>query len=151
MKEYRALAYIIGEESGAHLEKSIHDEIFMKEGEHYCIMLKNLHPFQKMRATIKLAGKQVGVFQVDPKTSSIIDRPVDVKNKFKCVSENTLSAEQRTLVDVANFDKVQIECHFEMIYAETQCGLAVQTDSASRAGTVLSKEKSNTESNLLMY
>lgn len=150
-------AYIIGEESGAHTTKNMHNEIFMSDGEHYKVHLENLSN-KRMIAIIKIGNNVIGEFVVNKNSSCDIDRPDSHKNKFKCIKRDRIRSEVKEDVD-KYFDAVSIVCQFEKLPSKRilmsntidtidsgrKKGLLVETDSPNRAGTVLSKEMSNTK------
>ena len=155
--------YIKGDKSGLHTTKSVHDEIFLQENEEYLIVLQNNHT-HKMVADVYIGGNSVGSFVVPSNTSRNLDRPIDKKNKFKCVTLESLPQDKIDLLsNVELFDLVKVVVSYEKpkprsavraralrVFTDSPtppgslCCETDSVDSGSVAGTVLSKNLSTT-------
>ncbi|UBZ25649.1 hypothetical protein QKT26_gp59 [Carcinus maenas nudivirus] len=153
MTYHRSNVYIVGEETGKIEMKSIHNEVYLNDGEHFLIRLENNHTL-KMSAKISICGNKVGDFLVYPGKTFDIERPVDVNNKFKCVRYSDMSVEKKMLVDdVEKFDTVTVVVEYAKKVQPRSEGLVCKVDCISPkkgydtvdsdfAGTVLSSEMS---------
>lgn len=146
---FAAECYVVGDESGDQLNKTINDEIFLKNNEHYSIVLHNKSR-NRMVSDVTIAGNSAGSFVVNPHRKFTIDRPDNATNKFKCVRKSSISDTVLNSRNIEDFDTVKIVCKFEKkpdtvkaftqgLLCETDSGGDVYTDNPTVGGTILSK------------
>ncbi|UOT91817.1 CmNV_058-like protein [Aratus pisonii nudivirus] len=108
----RSSFYVIGQLSGKLIYKTIHDEIYLLNEEHYSFEVNN-YTNRRMTCEIKIGDSHIGKFLIKPKSAQFINRPVDVKNTFKCKDVNKISKEGQELINVQNCNEIYAVCKFE--------------------------------------
>ncbi len=82
--------YVVGEKSGCHNTKTINNTIELYDEEDYYIIMKN-NTKRRMKVTLNIRGKYIGVFYVKPEQESKVARCtkyLDCMNTFKFIKVN---------------------------------------------------------------